>query len=66
MRRVVEAKLWAQPEWRRHVLRRLAHGILDGGGRGAGEFNEFIDWVFHIWALGGFPLTAVRVIWVVF
>jgi hypothetical protein len=26
----------------------LGHGILDRNGRGAGEFNEFIDVVFHI------------------
>jgi hypothetical protein len=29
----------------------LVHGVLDGTGGGAGEFDEFIDWVFHIWFL---------------
>jgi hypothetical protein len=25
----------------------FSDGVLDGGGGSAGEFNEFIDWVFH-------------------
>ena len=29
-------------------LNGLTNGVLDGGGRGAGEFDEFIDVVFHI------------------
>jgi hypothetical protein len=30
-------------------LNGLVNGVLDGSGGGAGEFDEFIDWVFHIW-----------------
>jgi hypothetical protein len=30
------------------ALNGLVNGILDGSGRGAGEFDEFIDWVFHV------------------
>jgi hypothetical protein len=29
-------------------LNGLVHGVLDGTGGGAGEFDEFIDWVFHV------------------
>ena len=29
-----------------------ANSVLDGGGGGAGEFDEFIDVVFHIWFFG--------------
>jgi hypothetical protein len=30
------------------ALNGLVNGILDGSGGGAGKFDEFIDWVFHI------------------
>jgi len=36
-------------------LNGFVHGILDGSGRGAGEFDEFIDVVFHAWF---FPVSA--------
>jgi hypothetical protein len=29
-------------------LNGLVNGVLNGSGGGAGEFDEFIDWVFHI------------------
>jgi hypothetical protein len=29
-------------------LNGLAHRVLNGSGGGAGEFDDFIDWVFHI------------------
>src|ERR1039457_4636603 len=29
------------------TLNGLINGVLDGSGRGAGEFDEFIDWIFH-------------------
>ena len=29
------------------ALNGLVNGVLNGSGGGAGEFNEFIDWVFH-------------------
>jgi hypothetical protein len=30
-------------------LNGLVNGILNGSGGSAGEFDEFIDWVFHVW-----------------
>jgi hypothetical protein len=30
------------------ALNGLVNGVLDGTGGGAGEFDEFIDWVFHV------------------
>src|ERR1017187_2853825 len=29
------------------TLNGLINGVLDGSGRGASEFDEFIDWIFH-------------------
>ena len=31
------------------ALNGLVHRVLDGRGGGAGEFDEFIDGVFHVW-----------------
>ena len=33
-------------------LNGLIHRVLNGRGGGTGEFNEFIDWVFHVRSLG--------------
>jgi hypothetical protein len=30
------------------ALNGLVNGVLNGSGGGAGEFDEFIDWVFHV------------------
>ena len=37
----------------------LVHGVLDGSGGGAGEFDEIIDVVLHGWLPGKFILCPV-------
>src|ERR1035438_2517437 len=49
------------------ALNGLINGVLDGRGRGAGEFDEFIDVIFHVRFSRysgihrlGYPLTCSR------